>query len=44
MSKMSQDKLNEILVKSKIPNNQVMLVKEIFSAAKFKNSKSKKYS
>jgi len=44
MSKMSQDTLNEILLKSKIPDSQVMIVKEIFSAAKFKNSKSRRYS
>jgi len=41
---MSQDNLNEILVKSKIPDNLVMLVKEIFAAAKFKSSKSRRYS
>lgn len=43
-SNISQEKLNEILMKSKIPDSQVMLVKKIFSAAKFKNSKSRRYS
>lgn len=44
MSKMSEDTLNDILVKLKIPDSQVMIVKKIFSAAKFKNFKSRRCS
>lgn len=44
MSNMNDKNLNEILDQFSIPQGQCELIKEIFSAAKVKNSKNKKYS
>lgn len=44
MSKIFEEKLDDMLQKSGIPMNQIELVNEIFSAAKYKNPKSRKYS
>jgi len=41
---MSKEKLDEMLVNSGVPDNQAVLVEDIFSASKFKNSKSWQYS
>lgn len=44
MSNMNDKNLNEILDQFNIPQGQCELIKEIFSAAKVKNSKNRKYS
>lgn len=43
MENINDLKLNELLDSSGIPKEQCILVKEIFSAAKFKNTKTRRY-
>lgn len=43
MKNMAETKLDKLLVNEGIPNEQFILIKEIFHAARFKNPKSRKY-